>query len=211
MKNYYDEITQEIGENIASENYAEARKLLEEELAAPYVPEPYLSEFVKMHQALPGDKYQGTRYFQDIDMIIDALFADELLQIKALKSLERSNLKLWYDDIEQILRDVNLEDWLKKQIIVLLLEQGFTQTIRVYLEDKDVDIDLKHLVHPFKTEAYISAVSQLETDFAMKNPSFLELCIMELNYKVSMAFPFQHEDINVDDIINQVNIYLNAN
>ena len=210
MKNYYEEIIAEIHQHLVENNVIEAKKLLEDELSAPYIPEPQYSEFKRLYEQIPKEEYRGSLYFQEIDEIIMALKSDELLQIKALKSLERANLKMWQAELEELLFAQEIDDWIKKQLLVLLLEQGFNGKVIVNLSKEDHEINLSSLIHPFKTKAYNACFKELEARYGMDNPSFLELCLMELNYKVSMAFPFKHEDINVDDIINQVNIYLNA-
>lgn len=211
MKNYYDEIIEEIEQSLQKEDYEKAKKLLETELSVPYVPEPYFSKFVGLYQSLPNLNVSGAKYFQDIDEIEKALKSEELLQMKALRSLEQLNLKLYFDDLEAILFDRSFEDWVKKQIIVLLLEQDFKNTMMLSLSNEDYQLDLSTLTHPFKTNAYTNALIELEERYGMDNPSFLQLCFAELNYQVSNEFPFKHEDIDVDGVIEKVNLYLNAN
>ncbi|CAM3611869.1 hypothetical protein ERUR111494_03135 [Erysipelothrix urinaevulpis] len=208
MKNYYDEIIHEIVSAIDNQNYTYAKTLLEQELLVPYVPEPYNSKFIEMYKGLPNENNVSNQYFTAIEDIEKALEGTEAFQMKALRSLEKSNLRMFVNELDYILYNNQIEDWIKKQILVLMLEQGLSGEKKIWLHGHEHCLKLEDLCHPFKTEEFTQAYRELQNRYESNNPSFLKLCLAELQFQSSSSFPFKQEPVDVDGIVDTIKQYL---
>ena len=209
MDNYYEECIAKVEGLIEEGNYDKARAILEDELDMPYVPQVHLNKFKELYYLIPQVNTQSNLYLDSIDEIERSLFLEQEQQLQAMLSLERLNLRPHLLELREWLLSFEVEVWIKQQILVFLLEQGIEEEFQVNFDGKLENIKIKDLTHPFKNGHYIRGVQQLKEKLEQKNPSFFELCMQELNYQVGDLFPFKHETVDADEIIERVNGYLN--
>lgn len=209
MDNYYEECIAKVEALIGEGNYDEARTILEGELDMPYVPQVHLNKFKELYYLIPQINTQSSLYLDSIEEIEASLFLEQEQQLQAMLSLERLNLRPHLRELREWLLSLEVEIWIKQQILVFLLEQGIEEAFQVNFDGKLENIRIKELSHPFKNEHYIRGVERLKERLEQKNPSFFELCMQELNYQVGDSFPFKHESVDADAIIDRVNSYLN--
>ena len=134
---------------------------------------------------------------------------NDALKQKALISLERMNLRAVLNDLEDIMRDKLIDDWLKKQLVFYLMEQNIDVSIDVRLNHKMYTLEIRKLENPIGSEAYLQTVASLRDMLESVNPSLLMLCIDELDQKVLEAFPEEAQNIDAQSILDTVNRYLN--
>lgn len=209
MDNYYEECITKIEALIQAEKFEEAKIILEDELDMPYVPQTHLEKFRELYRLIPQVKSSSSKYLDTIEEIESSLFLDQEQQLQAMLSLERLNLRPYLSDLREWLVSLEVETWIKQQILVFLLEQGIQEEFQVSFEEELHTVNIKGLSHPFKNKHYIKQAQDLEEKLEQKNPSFFKLCMQELNYQVGDLFPFKHETVDANDIISRVYGYLN--
>lgn len=209
MNNYYESCLEVIRQCIADENHAEALTLLDQELSMPFIPQPYDQVFRDLRDNLRIDRNPKARYFESMEEVFDALKGNDALKQKALISLERMNLRAVLNDLEDIMRDKLIDDWLKKQLVFYLMEQNIDVSIDVRLNHKMYTLEIRKLKNPIGSEAYLQTVASLRDMLESVNPSLLMLCIDELDQKVLEAFPEEAQNIDAQSILDTVNRYLN--
>lgn len=209
MKNYYQECLDSINTFISENKINKALAMLNTELSMPYVPEPYLSEFEKIKLNLSGHSGENNAYFLDMENIHRALLGDDMLQAKALISLERMNLRSVEDELILILEDHLIDENLKRYVLMICMEQEIN--LKVKLEHQGVlkEFNLQELENPFYSELYNSIKEDLTDMFESNNPSLLQLCYEELNLQLIATFPFMDKTITADKIAKQVAVYMN--
>ena len=209
MDNYYEECITKVEGLIQSKEFEEAKSILEDELDMPYVPEVHLKKFLELYHSLPQENVTSSKYLDSIEEIESSLFLDEEQQLRAMLSLERLNLRPYLSILREWLISLEVDTWIKQQILVFLLEQGIEDEFQVYLEDEVQVVNTKGLSHPFQNEHYLKQVYDLKEKLEQENPSLFKLCMQELNYQVGNNFPFKHETIKAQDIMDRVDGYLN--
>ncbi len=210
MDNYYRECIDKITALIRNKNYTEAKQMLDVELAMPYIPQTYLEEFENLLHLLPKTSNVSSKFFEDFEEIDDAFSLDDEQKLKAILSLERMNIRPYLEVIKTYLKDELMDDWLKQQLLIILLDQGINGQFEIHFENKDSLIDLSKLEHPFKSKHYNKVYQDLVDDLEHQDPSMLQLCLQELNYQLGILFPFKHETVNAQSIKKKVYDYLHA-
>lgn len=203
MSRYYDECLEKIQKAIDCGQVEDARKQLEEELSMPFIPEPYNTEFENLYRGLEK-KSKSSQFYEDFDELIAGLKSKDERQTKALFSMQRMNLRMYEEDLRFLLLSFDLEDSLKKFILMLLIEQAIFGEWQVYLEDDLHILNLKDLKLPYDTPAYRETYDKLRERYESFDPSFLNLCIQELNALSHQRFPFSHEEIDEKEVIQRV-------
>ena len=210
MDNYYEECITKVEGLIKSQDFDQAKAILEDELDMPYIPENHLKKFKELYRLIPQINTSSSKYLDSIEEIEDSLFLDEEQQLRAMLSLERLNLRPYLSILREWLVSLEVDVWIKQQILVFLLEQGIENVFQVNLEGKNQTINTKGLSHPFKNQHYIKQVNHLKEKLEQKNPSLFKLCLQELNYQVGNSFPFKHETVEAQDVMDRVDSYLNT-
>lgn len=210
MNNYYETCLNDIRLAINEGNITLALKLLDDELNLPYVPQPYFDTFVTLRDSLRIDTEPNAKYFESLDAIHDALKGNDSLKLKALMSLERMNLRAHLDEIEGILMDDVIDDWMKRQVLLFLMDQDINHSFEILLDSKSITLNPRLLTNPIGSQEYLRAYDYLTQLLESDNPSLLMLCIAELDESVMKAFPFELESIDGSEIMERVRSYLNA-
>lgn len=208
MNNYYETCLLTLNELIESGETRSALELVSKELGMPYVPEPYFTQFNQIRDSIILDSRPSSQYFENEDEINFALMGNEALQYKALMSLERMNLR----SIEASLRTWFVEplipDWIKKQLLFFMMEQSYFLEVHIKLNSEDHFLNIKDLINPFSTEAFVQCETSLRDKLESHNPSLLILCVSHLEQLALNAFPFKVIDVDCDAIITEVKSFL---
>ena len=210
MNNYYETCLTEIRQAISDNKLSDALRILDEELAMPYVPSPYNETFVSLRDSIRIDTSPQSKYFEDIDDIENALRGNDALKLKAIISLERMNLRVYLEEIQQLLSDITIDDWMKRQILIFLIDQDINQEIRVSIIGQHVTLNPKNLMNPIGSKEYLETLNYLEDKLESDNPSLLMLCVAELDQLTLENFPIGNTKIDGELIISRVSEYLNA-
>lgn len=208
MENHYEQCIAKIEMFIQQGDFNKANEILAEELAMPYIPQEYLIVFEKLKRLIPNENNKGSKYYENLEDIESAIISTKENKIKAIMSLEHMNLRPHLNRIRKWFLDENIDNWIKQELLIILLEQGIEGSMEVKFNNEVIEIDMKELSHPFQNEHYLAQVKNLEEELENESPSFLKLCLQELNFQVGLMFPFKHETIKSNEIINRVNDYL---
>lgn len=208
MDNYYDSTLKEIRKLISESNKIEALSMVEEELSMPYIPSEYKQEFEMLRDLLVEKQMSQTTFFTSMEEIEMALFGDEAQKAKALLSLENMNLRPYIDDLIQLLRK-DLDDFTKRMILMISMEQELSYKAFLTLNNQPYTIEISDLVDPFQSQHYIAVYQALKEMFESHDPSFLKLCQEVLNLLILQAYPFVDESISLDRVIDQTHHFLN--
>lgn len=208
MDNYYELTLKEIRKLISESNKNDALSMVEEELSMPYIPSEYKAEFETLRDMLVEKKMGQTAFFTRMEDIESALFGDEAQKAKALLSLENMNLRPYIDDLIQLLRK-DLDDFTKRMILMISMEQELSYKAFLTLNNQPYTIEISDLVDPFQSQHYIAVYQALKEMFESHDPSFLKLCQEVLNLLILQAYPFVDESISLDRVIDQTHHFLN--
>lgn len=208
MNNYYETCLATLNELIQGGKENEALSLVSQELAMPYVPEPYFSKFEAIRDHIVIDRSPASRYFEDVESIGAALLGNETLQHKALISLERMNLRQDIDTLLLWFKEPLIPDWIKKQLLFFAMEQDLNLEVEINLDSKDHVLNLKDLKNPFATQSFVNCEKELRDILESHNPSMLLLCVSHLETKALEAFPLSKVEFKASDIVLEVESYL---
>ena len=211
MDNYYETCLATIKQAITDGNNALALEMLDEELRMPYIPNPYHDMFGALRDTLRVDKNPQSKYFDDIEDVMDALLGNDVLKHKGLISLERMNLRTVIADIERMLVHEAIDGWLKRQILLFLIDQEISQDLKVSIDGVVVTLNPKKLENPIGSKMYEDAMRYLVDTLESSNPSLLMLCVAELDQTMLENFPIQTELVTGSAVLERVNGYLNHN
>jgi len=203
MNRYYDECLKEIQKALNSGQVEKARTLLKEELSMPFIPEPYNTQFETLYAELPKVSTSSS-FYTDIDDVVEGLLSKDERQVKALFSMQRMNLRMHLSELKGLLVSSEIEDEMKNFILITMLEQNISGIWQVSLKNRLHELDLKNLKLPYETEAYRNTYQKLRDRYESFDPSFLQLCVMELNALSHKRFPFSHEEIDEKEVIQRV-------
>lgn len=208
MDNYYDSTLKEIRKLISESKKIEALSMVEEELSMPYIPSEYKREFERLRDSLVKKQMSQTPFFTSMEEIEVALFEDEAQKAKALLSLENMNLRPYIDDLIQLLRK-DLDDFTKRMILMISMEQELSYKAFLTLNNQPYTIEISDLVDPFQSQHYIAVYQELKEMFESHDPSFLKLCQEVLNLLILQTYPFVDESISLDRVIEKTHHFLN--
>ena len=206
MNNYYETCLETIQTHIKENNLKEALRMIQEELSLPYVPEPYYSTFLNLRDGIVIDDKPKAQFFETVDMIEHAFYGNEALQIKAILSLERMNLRMHLDWIKRLLQDDLLDPTIKRQLLFFMMDQDIQGTYAVSLKGVET-VTIESLRHPFDSDTYRQCESDLKEALESSNPSLLLMCMSELESDVMEYFPLQKDTLDAKAIIERVKSY----
>ncbi len=207
MSNYYKDTIKQIETHIENKETEAALEKLYVELSMPYIPEEYKATFEMLLRNLKATEKSSTTLFTDINDIKEALYSSELNVVKALQSLENMNLRAIKDDVIILLQS-DLDDMIKRIILMQVLDQEIDLAIPMHLNGQDIKIDTKTLISPFESKHYQSIFQELVDTYESYDPSYLNLAIEILNAQMMESFPFIEESVNMEQIITKLNNYL---
>lgn len=207
MDNYYDQCMKEIKECMEQGDMSAALKLVQQELEMPYVPEPYFSQLQDYLNDIVVDTRPRSQFFETVEAIEEALQGNESLQQKAILSLERMNLRSHVEWCEDVLSNAMIADWIKKQILLFMMEQEMNHSFEVFLDGDLIPINIGSLKHPQSGTVYETCLMELQDALESDNPSMLIMCVGELDFIALESFPHELKEMNAQSIIKRVQSY----
>ncbi|AEM68732.1 Protein of uncharacterised function (DUF3196) [Mycoplasma putrefaciens] len=200
MKNFYDELLENINDAIDQKNYENALKLINNELSMPYIPTDVEKKLLKLLKVIRNKQKEQLNLkteSYDFYKIKSLLNSDDYLQqLLAFKHLKTINIKLLLDDIKQFLIDKKNKNENKTLLLMTLAELEFDFDFKV-IKNK------QYLINPVKIDFnYIDQklleieelISKIITD---KNPSFIVMAKQVLYYFYFDNFP----DVKLEDVV----------
>lgn len=179
--NYCEEIIEEIKECMAKKNYEEAKRLIENELAMPYVPRE-IEEKLYEYKGIADRETYIAKQMSD-EEIEEYLKGNEYSQLVAVEELNRKNLR----DYIQLCSSYLDKDGFKNAEC-LLIDSLVRQEINHEFIYEGMFFNPSKL-RPFEeSEGYIVGKKHLE-DVFMKDPSMLKLSIELFINAMMLSYP----------------------
>ena len=204
MNNHYEMCLTKLDELLQKGQKAQALALVQEELSMPYVPQDFLDKFEKIRDQIVVDQRPHSQYFEDAHEIGVALHGNGALKEKALMSLQRMNLRFEMELLSEVFEDIRIEDWIKKQCLLMLMQQEINTQVRVCFSNNTELIDTASLVNPIGSEAYMACRHVLIEKFESDNPSYMFLCLEMLDMNAMDSFPNNNFEFDASAIIAKV-------
>ena len=208
MNNYYEECIQNIEDLIKSDKIEEAKKLLYTELSMPYIPQNFKDKFDSLLMEIEIKTHVPKGLLTDIDDIKLAFMKDDSHISLALMSLEAMNLRPYIEDVKELLNS-NIDDQIKRIILLISSEQELKFSLEMILDNKSIMINMDEILNPYHNPIYQKIYQELHDELEAHDPSFLALCLEDLNMKTMSTFPRFDEDLNTNKIMEDVRSYLN--
>ena len=197
MSSYYDTILKRVESEMEKGDFAEAMKLLEEELSMPYIPkedeERIITKYNLCRSELRAQEKPRRSAVEDIGDLLRGSI-DE--QFQAVEQLRKSNIRNYADEVREALHAVR-SDWVKAFLIEALIEQSVSEEFTVEHEGLDYRFVPCALTLPSQSDGVHQAVEQLREWFEHEDPSFLALCVETLMQEAYLRLP---EDIDESGI-----------
>lgn len=203
-KNYYQTQLELIEAKIKAGEWAEAQALVKDELAMPFIPGAYLSQFKEQEQTIAQALRQSEpiRALQDPEAILDLLKKDELSQLKALDAMSKLNLRAHDDLIREAFRV--LEDRLLINLLIrLLIEQAITEEFGFKDDGVEYTFIPASLTLPEDSDGYLDA-HQLFRNWLDKDPSMLQLCLDQLQLVSLLKLPETYEADEAEELALEI-------
>lgn len=176
--NYYENLLNDINKAIAAGKYQDANKLIEDEMAMPYVPLEVLKQLENLHKETQSQLIrEKPQTVMNSEELKKALCSDSESAYGALKSLHNSNIRNYMDVIEECLSDKSIHHLIKAMLLELLIEQKVDKKVRFVDERQDIVINTADLPSALKQNSLMLILEKLN-ELVSKNPSFLQQCQM---------------------------------
>ncbi len=206
--NYYEEILNEIEENIDNGQFLEAERLIRNELSVSYIPRDVERKLNEYLSRIRRDSFEK-RSLSD-EQIEDYLQKDEIHQLMAVDELNKKNLRNYVDTVQSYLSG---NGYLNGK--VLLIDSLIRQEINCDFIYNGETFNPSKIIVPEKSEGFLSALELIRERF-MKDPSMMAMAEQLLYKEVLMALPEtlnKEEGIAIADkiIVYILNAFENAN
>lgn len=202
--NYYQERLLEIRQLIDAGDLDEAEALVDEELAMPYIPQAYLSQFETFKRSLRQAKRQASplQGLQDPEAIRELLGKESLSQLKALDALSKLNLRAH----DGLIREAFglLEDRLLINLLIRLgIEQALTEEYSFSDEGIRYTFIPAALVLPEDSDG-VQEAKRLLADWLDKDPSLLKLALEQLELTGLLKLPESYESDEAETLALEI-------
>lgn len=193
MENYYDEVIQEIKDEIQNKHYAEALVLLKKELSMPYIPKEAEDQFYALLYDLKFQMSdQKNTYERNIDDILDGLHGSSEQQLIACSQLIKRNLREYVEDIQNYLKDDPYTD-----AAALLVESISEQEIQdefVWNKDGVEYTFYGDSITPCSKSSGFLQANRFLQQWLDKNPDMYEMAKSLLIHEVFLFLPLSYEE-----------------
>lgn len=193
MENYYDEVIQEIKDEIQNKHYAEALVLLKKELSMPYIPKEAEDQFYALLYDLKFQMSdQKNTNERNIDDILDGLHGSSEQQLIACSQLIKRNLREYVEDIQNYLKDDPYTD-----AAALLVESISEQEIQdefVWNKDGVEYTFYGDSITPCSKSSGFLQANRFLQQWLDKNPDMYEMAKSLLIHEVFLFLPLSYEE-----------------
>ncbi len=205
--NYYEEIYQKIRDLFEKGEFAEAQKLLDEELDVPYIPKDFEA---KLHAL--QDEFKSVRPDKKISLtdqqIEDYLKDDAVKQMIAVDYLNTLNLRSYLDVINEYLVSEDGDVNAKALLIASLIDQDINEEVNLYKDGLVINFIPKYAEPVVYTDGFDSGLKFIEKIFINDNPSMYQLAYNLLTRICYLNLPFGYETAEGEAIAKSIVIYL---
>lgn len=184
-----EEILNEIRRHMAEKNYSAAAKLLEAELAVPFIPKDVEPILIQLNEECRRELRQNTvqRYDEaDIERLLMGNLDEQLMAVELLKN---SNLHRHYDIIEAYLNQ-NPHELVRALLIDALREQNIADAMHTTIDGLEVTFLPCYIEPVMQADGARIAESALREWFENEDPSFLAMCLECLRQECYLHLPF---------------------
>jgi hypothetical protein len=198
---YYAAMIHRLKQAIQDEDYQTAERIVNEELAMPYVPTTIYEQLVQYKNELAAKQMENRAE----TVLTDQQLADYLKKSgdavgRAITFLDSSNVRSHLSVIQEYLKDPKHD----RMVVALLFDIMHRQNVDGKMEYYDSD-SLKQ-ANPAKIDgigedqAVVQAREMIETIVSEHDPSFIEGCQQLLNQEVLLVYPQTFQDIKADQL-----------
>ena len=198
--NYYEEILNEIEENIDNGQFLEAERLIRNELSVSYIPRDVERKLNEYLSRIRRDSFEK-RSLSD-EQIEDYLQKDEIHQLMAVDELNKKNLRNYVDTVQSYLSG---DGYLNGK--ALLIDSLIRQEINCDFIYNGEIFNPSKIIVPEKSEGFLSALELIRERF-MKDPSMMAMAEQLLYKEALMALP---ETLNKEEgiaIADKIIVYI---
>jgi len=198
--NYYEEILNEIEENIDNGQFLDAERLIRNELSVSYIPRDVERKLNEYLSRIRRDSFEK-RSLSD-EQIEDYLQKDEIHQLMAVDELNKKNLRNYVDTVQSYLSG---DGYLNGK--VLLIDSLIRQEINCDFIYNGKTFNPSKIIVPEKSEGFLSALELIRERF-MKDPSMMAMAEQLLYKEALMALP---ETLNKEEgiaIADKIIVYI---
>lgn len=208
MSNYYIDTINLIQDHIKNDETEQALEKLYVELSMPYIPEEHKETFEMLLHGIKQSVATNNSLFTNFEDIEKALQGSELQVVKALQSLENMNLRPILEDVRGLFT-LNLDDTIKRILLMQIVEQEISMPVQVELDGIMHHIETQDIEAPFENEHYQKTFKDLVETYESYDPSYLNLAIEILNAEMMASFPFIDASLNMKQVIQKLEDYMN--
>lgn len=194
MDSYYEDVLKKIKDLMNNGEYAEANKLLEEELAMPYIPSDVEGELIQCYNECRSELRARTQKAYSEDDI-EAMLAGELdEQFLAIEQLKKSNIRNYVDTIQDFLSQKNIHTLARSLLIEAMMEQNITDEFTCEINGLEVCFSPCAIEPVMECDGVNEAVMYLREWFENDNPTFTMMCVETLVKEAYLRLPFTIEE-----------------
>lgn len=229
LTNYFKEIKDQIEDDyyeilglhllslMELHEYDEALRLLNEELAMPYVETSYLEVMNNLYDEIVARKQI---YLVENDMYQDALTEESIrdtlahehdfdMVLNVIMRLDDFNIRNLMDSIKTFLADEKRNDILKSFILELLIKQQINEEVLV--KKNGYEYQFKPIANEMvKQNHHYLQTSQKLSDHLEKNPSLLSMCLDVLGLVAYSIYPETIAEAEVNLYAGAIEYYVTS-
>ncbi len=204
MSDYYQTCLAEISKLIESADYDAAGEKIREELNMPYIPGPFEETLRELQRSIPVKSVSHGPVFMDGEALVRHLRGTPSQQESAMHFLNRANIRQFLDELMPLLKDGQFSDELKKQILLVCIDQDVQEALYVTFAGICETITPVTLVNPVDSDAAVQGVHLLSLLFESSDPSLLNLCTQAYLQALFKVFPHSPDPEAVFSLIDGV-------
>ena len=198
--NYYEEILNEIREDIDNQEYEEAKRLIMNELSISYVPRDVEEKLYELLSEVKTNSYvPKTLSDEDIEKYLKM---DEVHQLMAVEELNKKNLR---DHIDLCQDYLSGNGYINAK--VLMIDSLIRQEINFDFSYNDSTFNPSKITRVEESDGFLSGLDAIRERF-MKDPSMMRMGEQLLYKEVLLALPktLSHDEglIVADKIIDYI-------
>lgn len=203
MKNYYEELIQEMKEMVELQQYEEALFRLKTELQMPYIPEEYEREFLSLEKDIRfALENQKKDHEIPLESLLHMLKGKPESQMIAANALSNRNLRSCVKELQDYLsKDPTPEA--AELIVDAIAEQEIKEEFVWVRNGVEYTFFGDSVTPVAKSEGFLEAMRLLEERFE-KEPSLLEMARILLIHKSYEALPIGYKVEEAKMIVNQI-------
>lgn len=175
--NYYDELLKSVNRAMAEENYQQASRLIDDELAMPYVPETVMGQLESLKRDLAGKLTAEKRQvIMSPEEVYESLFSDSESAYLALNYLKKANIRQYLGVIKDYLGSEDGNEMISSLLLELCHDQQIHDELTVLKRGKIQKVIPAELGNVLDDRGFQDSWQFLRDLLENDNPSFLQQC-----------------------------------